>query len=286
MAGYVYKPPAFIAGLVRRKQAQHKNMLIIMATTYAIALLIGAYAVFNQPDTTQVFFSALGNEPEYSSFSHPSGAPPEPRGSTDLNAARVISSTKLLRANPIIVRDGMMSPASIEIVTPSMGDFAWTGESDLMPGVPDGSDLSFASDLYGNGTAAGGDASLPGRAMWEWTERSAQIIIPPRITPAYMKPMTRLRHPRKAAGIDGWVALRFKIGKSGVYDFEILAEDPPGLGFGAAVKSYIDNCYIWPATVGGEVIVTEVQATFLVCLNCEAEVKTRGQLVFHEQKSY
>jgi hypothetical protein len=118
--------------------------------------------------------------------------------------------------------------------------------------------------------------------MWEWTEQSARIITPLDTTPAYMKPTTRLRHPRKAAGIDGWVALRFKIGKSGVYNIEILAEEPPGYGFGATVRSYLENCYVWPATIGGKPIVTEVQAAIRMCPTCRPEASTSGNLVFHE----
>jgi hypothetical protein len=283
VTGYVYKPPAFIAGLVRRKQAQHKNMLIIMAATYVIALLIGAYAIFTPADKTGVFYAAIGNGPEYGSFSQAPGMPPNAGGLTERRTVSAVTSTNLLRTNPTIVRDETTAPACIEIATLDAGDFGWANEIDLMPGVPGGSDLVFASDSYGDNMPAGGDTSLPGRAMWEWTERTARIIIPPDTTPAHMKPTTQLRHPRKAVGIDGWVVLRFKISERGLYDLEILVEDPPGLGFGAAVQTYFDNCYVWPATVGGRPVVTDVRATFRVCIGCATEAKTSGNLVFHQQ---
>lgn len=283
MALYVYRPPAFIDGLVRRKQAQHRNMLIILATTYTVALLIGAYAIFAPTDKTGSFYSAFGNVTDFSSLSQAGRALPDAGDLANRKSGRTINSINLLRTNPSIVRDGWTAPKQVEVAVPDAGVFGWANEADLIPGDPNGSGLVFASESYDSEAAvASCDTSLPKPAMWEWTERSARIIKPPDTTPAYMKPTTRLRHPRKAAGINGWVALRFKIGKNGVFDLEILAEDPPGYGFGATVRSYLENCYVWPAITGGKPIVTEVQAAIRMCPTCRPEAKTSGNLVFHE----
>ena len=279
-----YRPPAFIIGLVNRKRAQHNTMLLITAVLAAIALLIGAYALLNQPHSNSVFYSLSKNVIESGRPGREPAPPPGAGEPVGRGIARMGSSLNLLRANPIIIREGIA--ASIEIDTSSMRDDVFGTALEYPPEEPTGSGLSLASETYGGTGSARYDHTLPWRAMWEWTERSAQIIIPPDTNPAYMRPMASLRYPRKADGINGWVSLRFKIGKNGVYDIEILSEDPPNCDFGASVKSYIENCSVWPARVGGEVVVTEVKATFHVCLNCQGEVRSSGMLVFSEPRGF
>ncbi len=87
--------------------------------------------------------------------------------------------------------------------------------------------------------------------------------------------------PWKTWGIRGIATVRIVVDKRGhLASMVIEREDPPNMGFGAALSEALSDCYYEPAIVEGKAAAMQVTVTYEFNAKEKPEIRTKGNVIF------
>ncbi len=278
MTGQKYSPSTSLCLLHEHKRAYQPNMLKAISLTLFIAATAAVYIAGFVPGIgprsvqEQACPTVVPGEDGSGTTARKAGGmnPPDLRpqeyrehqGFAGFHGYRVMEQDVVSWTGPVGSESVSVFDPDIDLSLfagyPTYGDspgMYGTGDDwgDGLPGAPSLMDI---------------EASTPSERKWDLPGMPKTR----KITQSPILEMAKVIYPREAGESPGTVVMIVSADRSGrLKEFDVIVEDPPGLGFAQSLKSALQNSIFFPPKVDGENVPYSFQLNYEFCWRCGKE---------------